>query len=367
MWVDLARILTLLVYLGPILGIGQAWAGNPYIFAAHDPAASSGKEIESLVIYSSTDIAVARPLIDSFQDRYPKLQVVYHDLQSLDIYERIVEESDRAGATADLVFSSAMDLQLKLVNDGYALRWRSAVTAALPKWANWRNEAFGVTYEPAVIVYHKPSFDGRTPPRTRSALIEVLLQGDRNFFGRVATYDVERSGLGFLFLARDQEHYPDIWRLVSAMGTSGVKLYSNSAAIIERVAEGKFVLGYNILGSYAKIKAAENPDLGIILPEDYTVVLSRIAFIPRAARARELGGRFLDFLLSEAGQRTLAERARLNAILPAVDGPNTASALRARLGASLCPIRVGPGLLVYLDQAKRARLIKRWNQALGGR
>ena len=63
----------------------------------------------------------------------------------------------------------------------------------------------------------------------------------------------------------------------------------------------------------------------------------------------------------------MAERAGLNAILPAIDGPNTASALRARLGARLRPIRVGPGLLVYLDQAKRARLIKRWNQALGGR
>jgi iron(III) transport system substrate-binding protein len=39
--------------------------------------------------------------------------------------------------------------------------------------------------------------------------------------------------------------------------------------------------------------------------------------------------------------------------------------MQAVLGAQLQPVGVSPGLLVYLDQAKRRRLLARWDQALG--
>lgn len=34
------------------------------------------------------------------------------------------------------------------------------------------------------------------------------------------------------------------------------------------------------------------------------------------------------------------------------------------LGAQLRPVAISPGLLAYLDQSRRARLIARWQQAL---
>ena len=43
---------------------------------------------------------------------------------------------------------------------------------------------------------------------------------------------------------------------------------------------------------------------------------------------------------------------------------NTANAMQLALGNQLRPVPVSPGLMVYLDQVKRARLIKRWNDAL---
>ena len=194
--------------------------------------------------------------------------------------------------------------------------------------------------------------------------MRLLEEEGSALFGRVATYDVERSGLGFLFLARDQEHFPQIWRLVSLMGGQGVRLYTNSAAIIDRVATGRFVLGYNILGSYAQAMAATRPDLGIILPEDYTIIASRVAIVPRAARSRALGALFLDFLLSPEGQRVIAGESGLGAVHPGVGLAGSADAMQARLGAKLRPISVGPGLLVYLDQVKRRKLLERWNEAL---
>ncbi len=337
---------------------------RPAIAEEMFPAISGDAQAPVLTVYSSLDIAAAKPLIAAFQAENPAVAVNYCDLPTLEIYERVIAETDEDGETADIIFSSAMDLQMKLANDGYANRVTPAGAVDWPDWANWRNTAYALTFEPAVIVYHKPSFEGARVPRTRAALTEFLRAGNDEMFGRIATYDIERAGLGFLFLARDEAHYRDTWDLVRAMASSDVKLYSNSSAILERVADGRFALGYNILGSYATAWAEHNPDLGIVLPSDYTIVMSRIAMVPAAAMAPDLGQRFLDFLMSRRGQQVMARDAKLPALHPDVPGENTAMALRRQVGAQLRPISVSPGLLVYLDQVKRARFIEQWNDAL---
>ncbi len=328
------------------------------------PAKSGVADGPVLTIYGALDEEIARPLIERYQAENPAIAIDYSEMQTLDIYARVIEESDQGLPTADLVFSSAMDLQVKLANDGYAASLDLPAARLLPDWATWRNSAFGVTFEPAVIIYHKPSFQDRSPPKTRAALTSYLYETDDDIFGRIGTYDIERAGLGFFFLARDQEHYRDIWQLVRAMGSAGVKLYSNSSAILERVADGRFALGYNILGSYAASWAAGNPDIGIILPEDYTVVMSRIGLVPRAARSPGLGASFLDFLISRKGQEVISRDLKLPALHPALTGDNTAAGLRANAQGRLRPVPVSPGLVVYLDQVKRERLISRWNAAL---
>lgn len=330
------------------------------------PAVNKSNDNQVLKVYSSLDEDASKPLIAEFQKLNPNISIAYEDLQSLEIYERVIRETDAGQKTADLVLSSAMDLQVKLVNDGYAQTASNPESSTWPDWAKWRNAAFGLTYEPSVVVYHKPSFKEILPPKNRSDLVQLLLDQEEQFYGKIATYDIERSGLGFLFLVRDQEHNRNIWDLVKAMGASGVKLYSNSSSILERVADGRFVLGYNILGSYAENWVQNHPDLGVIMLEDYTIVMSRIALIPQAAENAELGKLLLSFLMSQNGQSVMASEVRLPALNPAVFGENTATSMRNRLGTQLRPISIGPGLIAYLDQVKRSRFISKWNTALRG-
>jgi iron(III) transport system substrate-binding protein len=238
------------------------------------------------------------------------------------------------------------------------------LSASWPRWANWRNTAYALTYEPAVFIYHKPSFAGTKPPSTRAELIQYLEANADAIHGRIGTYDIERSGVGFMFFSRDQEQYSDLWTLVGAMGAAGVKLYSTTSAIVDRVADGRFVFGYNILGSYAAEAAARNPDLGIILPADYTIVTSRIGLVPKASANPDLGRRYLAFFMSAEGQTIMAQQLQIAALNPSVTGDNTANAMQQALGNQLRPVPVSPGLMVYLDQVKRARLIRRWNDAL---
>jgi iron(III) transport system substrate-binding protein len=328
------------------------------------PAASGAVDAPRVVVYSSLDAPLAAPMIEAFRLANPDVAVSYEDMQTADIYDRVVRETDAAQTTADFAFSSSMDLQIKLANDGYAQPSEVELSALWPRWANWRNTAYALTYEPAVFIYHKPSFASQPPPATRGELIAWLETDDDANYGRIGTYDIERSGVGFMFFARDQEQFGDIWRLVSAMGSAGVKLYSTTSAIVERVADGRFLFGYNILGSYAAEAAARNPDLGIILPRDYTIVTSRIGLVPRAAANPELGRRFLEFFMSAAGQSIMARQLQIASLNPAVSGENTANAMQEALGDQLRPVPVSPGLMVYLDQVKRARTIERWNETL---
>jgi iron(III) transport system substrate-binding protein len=60
----------------------------------------------------------------------------------------------------------------------------------------------------------------------------------------------------------------------------------------------------------------------------------------------------------------MADRLRLGAVSLEVSGQNTARAMEAALGDQLRPVPVSPGLLAYLDQSKRARLIAAWEKAL---
>ncbi len=328
------------------------------------PALSGKTDAAALTVYSSLDEPLARPMITGFQQANPDVAVHYEEMLTGEIFDRIVRETDAGQRTADFAFSSAMDLQVKLANDGYAQRSDLQMSGLWPAWANWRNTAYALTFEPAVFVYHKPSFQASPPPSTRAELVEFLQGNGDAVYGRIGTYDIERSGVGFLFMARDQEQFGDIWSVIRAMGAAGVKLYSTSQAILERVADGRFMLGYNILGSYAADWAARHPDVGILLPKDYTVVMSRIGLVPQAAAAPELGKRYLQFFMSKEGQTIMARELQIPAVSPEVAGNNTATTMREMLGGQLKPVPVSLGLMVYLDQVKRARLIARWNDVL---
>jgi iron(III) transport system substrate-binding protein len=340
-------------------------AGHAMADATHFAAngAVKGAAAQELVIYSTLDSRLAAPLIAAFQAGHPGVAVRYEDLLASEIAARVIAETDAGQVSADFLFSSAMDLQLKLANDGYGQEAPVPAARNWPAWAQWQDTAFALTFEPAVLVYHKPSFpDG--PPQSRLDLLEWLANAPDSLTGRIGTYDIEKSAVGYLFLARDAEHFPDIWSVLRAMVQVGLQTYPTSQDIIDRVADGRLVLGYNILGSYAADQARLVPDIGLVLLRDYTVVVSRVALVPRAAASPDLGRAFLTFLMSTEGQTLLSEKLRLPSVSLEVSGDGSRAAMQAALGDQLRPIPVSPGVLVYLDQSKRQRLLRLWREAL---
>lgn len=337
-------------------------ASETTLFPAH-----SGMAGRQMTVYSSLDNDLAAPLLRAFQTDHPDLAILYENLLTGELHDRIVAESQSGKGTADFAFSSAMDLQIKLANDGFARPVVTPATLDWPDWANWRDTAYALTFEPAVFAYHKPSFAGQEPPATRADLIAWMRDHPDQARGRIGTYDITRSGVGYLFMARDQEIYPDIWSVVAAMGRAGVQQYPTTSDLLERLSDGRLALGYNLLGSYVADWTRRDPDVGMILPRDFTVVVSRVAVVPKAARDPGAGGQLLAFLMSPQGQSLLSRTLRLSAVSLEVAGQeNPAGGMHELAGQRLRPVPVSPGLLAYLDQATRARLLARWRRALAG-
>jgi iron(III) transport system substrate-binding protein len=323
--------------------------------------ALSGEPAGELHIYWSLDEDLAAPLLDDFQAAHPDLSIRTETLLTGEIDARVRAETDAGSPTADLTFSSAMDLQVKLANDGYAREVTTPWSDDWPAWAAWRDTAYALTFEPAVLVYYRPSFP-EGPPMSRGALLTWLEAHPGR--GAVGMLDPAQSGAGYLLLARDSEHFRDIWSVIAAMGQAGLSTFPTTREVLERVSDGRLRLGYNVLGSYAADWAREHPDLGIVLPSDYVVVVSRVALVPRAARSPDLGATFLSWLMSPEGQAVLAERLRLPALSLEVEGADSAELLRDALGTRFLPVPVSPGLLAYLDRARRERFLARWRAAI---
>lgn len=313
----------------------------------------------TLTIYSTTDAREAAPLLDAFKSSYPFLTVRYAEISAAELYDRFLRESREHNASADLLWSAAMDLQIKLVNDGHAQAYVSPERPALPDWAIWKDEAFGVTAEPIVFAYNNKLVPPGDVPRSHAELLG-LLRSDRGFYrGKIASYDPSRSGSGFLYLTWDLHTNRDTWELVDALGSVSSTFHETTKEMLDRLSDGRSLIAYNLIGSYALDRQARDPSISVILPEDYTLIMSRIAIIPRNARHPDAAKLFLDFLLSRRGQSLLASRF-MTPVRSDVAPPGGARAAQATTRA----IRVGPVLLVYLDQLKRRRFLADWRSNL---
>ena len=330
--------------------------------AYHFPA--PGGEQQVLTIEASVDITAMEPLIRDFQALEPTITIDFADSLTNDVFAAAAAACDAQRTYADLFITSSSDHVVKLANDGCAQRYESSAVQALPEWANWRNEAIGFSFEPAVIVYNKALVPEADVPHSHGALIELMRAKPEVYDGRIGTYNIAQSGIGFLFAFFDAEQSSTFGRLLEGLGRARAVLRCCTGEILTEIESGKLLIGYNLLGSYAYGRVMAGADIGIVLPSDYTLVLSRAAMIPTRAANPEAGRLFLDYLISARGQRVAAEKS----FFFAFDRPPPKDVISAHGGEDASfyrPITIGPSLLATLDRAKRERFLAEWNAAMG--
>ncbi|MFK8083072.1 MAG: ABC transporter substrate-binding protein [Granulosicoccus sp.] len=308
---------------------------------------AAGKQ--TLRVISSTDISIFAPIIKRFLVSHPELNVEYLVAGSsaiYGIYRQTPEEFD-------VVVSSAMDLQLKLANDGFALQ---LTDLNHPDWAQWRQSVFGFTLEPAAIVINRAAFDTLPVPQSRQEMIEVLRANPETFKGRIGTYDVRRSGLGYLLATQDSRSSETYWRLMEIMGGLDARLYCCSADMIEDLAEGKIAISYNVLGSYADARDDLASKIQVVLPSDFPTTMMRTALVSGSSSKPDAAVTFLQFLTASRWSEADATAGASSSALPALNAEARTSQRSV--------IALDPGLMIFLDTMKRRLFVKAWENAI---
>ncbi|CUI39286.1 ABC transporter substrate-binding protein [Cognatishimia activa] len=326
----------LILTLIPAFALGQEW----------EEEARFGNEgaQSTLRVISSTDTSFFAPVIETFVAKSPSVAISYFVTSTAEL-NRIVRENPSG---YDVVISSAMDLQLKLANDGFA---KELTVDGLPDWAKWRSSLFAFTTEPAAIVMNKKAFpDGRIP-QTRQELIQAMRDRPEEFSGRIGTYDVRESGLGYLFATQDARASETYWRLTEVMGSLKARLYCCSSAMIDDLVTGELAVAYNVLGSYAKARQDTSDQLQIVLPSDFPTTMMRTALVSAQSSQPQIAEDFVQHLISLQTGST-----DNNMPLPPLDVENAVT------GRS--NIALEPALMTYLDRLKRRNFLKEWESAI---
>lgn len=328
--------IAVIIVLIPLLGSAQEWEDRR-IF-------NEGAGGADLRILSSTDTVLFAPLIEAFVAENPLISVEYLVSGTADINRRVRQTPE----AFDVVISSAMDLQLKLANDGFAL---SLDNISVPLWAQWHDSLFAFTSEPATIVINRTAFDGHPIPQTRQGLIEAMRERPDAFRGKVGTYDVRQSGLGYLFATQDARASETYWRLMEVMGGLDVRLYCCSGEMIRDLADGTILVAYNVLGSYAAVQTEGKDALEVIFPSDFQTTMMRTAMVSRATQVPEAAEQFVRYLIT--------------AQPPSADGEPQLPLLSASdTNDETETIGLNPALLTFLDDLKRQRFVSAWENAV---
>ena len=188
-------------------------------------------------------------------------------------------------------------------------------------------------------------------PLSRQELIRALRGTPERFRGKVGTYDVRQSGLGYLFATQDARTSETYWRLMEVMGNLDARLYCCSSDMIEDVSTGRLAMAYNVLGSYAQARADLSDQIEIVLPSDFQTIMMRTALVSVRGPNPELARDFMQHLLGQHGTPQSSGTA-----LPLLD--------LAKPASEQSTIQLEPALLTYLDRLKAQRFLKEWEDAI---
>ena len=250
---------------------------------------------------------------------------------------------------------------MRLASDGYALKYKSVETSKIPGWAVWDDQAYGTTFEPAAIVYNKRLVDAKEVPQTHADFAKLITQP--KFKDKVTTYDIEKSGVGFMFMTQDSaRNTRSSWDLENAFGVAKVRVQSSTGTMLERISSGENLIGYNVLGSYALVRAKTDPSMGVVHAEGLHAdsVARDVHQQGRQERQRRQAVAGLH-AYPHRGQTIIANDSKLFAIRADVKGETTSADLikhdrqgqrQASAGTPLSLLQfLGPGQAHGLPQA----------------
>jgi iron(III) transport system substrate-binding protein len=274
-----------------------------------DEAGGDGK----LTVYSGREEEIVEPLFERFQDETGiDVDVRYGD--SAELAATIAEEG--GNSPAEVFFAQdpgslgAVEDQLEALPDEILERVPDRFRDDAGRWV-------GTSGRVRVIAY---STDALSEDDVPDSVFDLT---DPRWKGKVGVAPTNASFQAFVSAMRITEGEERARTWLEELKANGVKLYERNTPIVEAVAAGEIELGL-VNHYYLYLVKEEDPDAAVanhFLGEGDPGALVSVAGagVLETADDRDEAERFLEFLLSDQGQRFYAEEAE-EAEYPLVEG-----------------------------------------------
>ena len=292
----------------------------------------AAEQAEQLVIYSGRGERFTRPVARAFEARSGiKVQALVGPPNQLLV--RIQEEGART--PADVFISTSVGV-LELAREGNLLQSHSspAVDRLPAAFRGPENKWFGASLRVRAVVYRK----GRVDP---SAIQSILDLAKPEWEGKLAiTVSTNASFIGGVAAMVAQHGEPAVRAFLKGIRrNAGVNVFPGHTPIVSAVARGEVELGLiNHYYFYRAIAKDAQAPIGIVFLDQNgagaPVLIAGLAIL-KEAKHPEAARQFVDFVLSEAGQKVFAE---VNYEFPTNPAVPAHALLPPRAGIKLAPM-----------------------------
>jgi len=320
-----------------------------------------------LSVYGAAYLSEMQPLLDDFHKKNPTISIQYYAVSSNQLVRHIREDNK---PRADLTISSVMDLQIQLVNDGYALPYKMDMlgdddqSSIIPRWSNWRDELFGFSFEPSVMVFNKAFLADKEVPSDRIKLLSFIRHYSEQLVGKIGVYDIRTVGIGYLLWSFERVQAANNGQFLELFNHHNARTFESTSSMLQALSNGEILMAYNIMGSYAKSWQEKHQDLVVVTANDYTPVVIRSVFINKTTTHPKQAKQFVDYLLSYSGQMKMAEKTNMPPVRTDIRSKNSAYYMREQYANQLKPLPLDVSLLIFSDHSKKEIVITEWENAL---
>jgi iron(III) transport system substrate-binding protein len=267
---------------------------------------ASKEEGGELVIYSNTSEENWAPIFRDFQKKFPWVEKVSaNDLDSDEVFQKILSEQSTGSSPADLVVSNAAVGWAEFASrDDVLMDYESPEVAELPEFAQLLPNVFAMSTDPQTIAYNT-----ELVPEAPTGIADLAEMAEANpdvFQDKVTVRDPE-SSFGYTVTQAYTEGNPDGWDALETL-LPYTRAETSSGTQMEKILAGEYVAGFLISGGPAFPVVEDSQGLvETVYPDDGAVVLPRGIGIAADAPHPATSKLFIDFLLSEEGQFAVAE------------------------------------------------------------
>lgn len=280
---------------------------------------ASKDEGGELTIYSNTSEENWAPIFRDFQKKFPWIEKVSaNDLDSDEVFQRVLAEQATGSSPVDLVVSNAAVAWADFAErDGTLQAYESPELGELPDFATLLPNVYAMSTDPQTIAYNTELMP--EAPTGIASLADIAEANKEELQDKITVRDPE-SSFGFTVTRNFTEANPDGWADLERV-LPFTRAETSSGTQMEKILAGEYLAGFFVSGGPAFPVVDDSQGLvEVVYPDDGTTVLPRGIAIAADAPHPATSKLFIDFLLSEEGQYAVAEGG-LSSYREGIEGP----------------------------------------------